>query len=441
MPNHAKRSAWVSVTIYLFVFLFVLILNGLSPYIADDFRYLYSFNDFERIESIPQVITSMRAHRYNMNGRLVAHTLVQVLGMLPMWFFDILNAAMLVLQGALLHKIARGRSPRSNKVLMSIFCCIWLFCPAFGQVNLWQDGAVNYLWSAVFALLYLMPFIEEYLYGKAIETGFGKFCFLCLSFGMGAYSETVSAAAIGMSILLVFLLLVFRRHRLKPLWLIAIIIATLGYLSIYTAPAQWREKSAEMTFPVLLNNFLSVAAQYWQLLGVLLVIFAVALVLNLLVRTDSRRVLLALVFLAGSLAANFIMMFASYYTDRSAVGAFVFLLAADAVLIYPLLGCGKFRLWLVVGFLALCTAMGPALYLGVTDICDTYTHLTQNEAYILQCREQGILEIEVPLFTASTKYSEAFGSVYLNTDDPNSWPNDAMIKYYAVHSLLGVDIG
>lgn len=439
MPNHAKRSARISIVLYLVVFLFVLVLNGLSPYIADDFRYLYSFNDFERIESIPQIITSMRAHRYNMNGRLVAHTLVQLLGMLPMWVFDILNAAMLVLQCALVHKIARGRCPRSNLVLVGIFCCVWVFTPAFGQVNLWQDGAVNYLWSCVFALLFLIPFIEEFLFDRAIRSGFDKFCFLCLSFGMGAYSETVSAAAIGMAILLVFLLLIYRKRRFKPIWGISLLIAIVGYLSIYTAPAQWREKSAEMSLPVLLENFCSVASSYWNLLGVLLVVFLVVFVLNLAIRTDGKRVWLSLVFLAGSIAANFIMMFASYYSARSAVGAFVFLLAADAILVYPLLGCGKYRAVLIAGFAALCIATVPALIKGSADIWDTYTHLTQNEAYIYQCKEQGILNIQVPLFDPATKYSEAYGSVYLNTEDPTTWPNDAMIKYYGVETLLGVE--
>lgn len=438
MPDKRKRSQCLAAALYLCIFLFLLVLNGLSPYIADDFRYLYSFNDFERIESIPQIITSMRAHRYNMNGRLVAHTLVQIFGMLPLWLFDVVNALLFTLQIALIHQLARGDAPRSNGLLLALFCGAWLFCPAFGQVNLWQDGACNYLWSTVLALLYLHPFVEEYLYDRPIRTRFGKFCFLCLSFGAGAYSETVSAAAFGMSVLLVILLLAHRRRRFRPIWGEAIVISFLGYISIYLAPAQWREKSAEMTLPVLLNNFVNVALQYWNLLGVLLIVFLLALVLNLLIRTDRKRIFLALVFFAGSLAANFIMLFASYYTDRSAVGAFTFLLAADAILIYPLLGCKKYKPLLILGFVLTLAATAPALVAGVRDIHDTYTHLQENEAYIYECKEQGILDVQVPVFTASTKYSEATGSIYLNTEDPTTWPNDAMTKYYELKSLLGV---
>lgn len=70
-----KRSS--NIIILLCMFVFILILNILTLYIADDFRYLYSFNDrTKRIENISDIILSMRAHRYHMNGRLVAHTIV-----------------------------------------------------------------------------------------------------------------------------------------------------------------------------------------------------------------------------------------------------------------------------------------------------------------------------------------------------------------------------
>ena len=68
MIDKNNRKDYLAGILYLCIFLFMLVLNKLSVYIADDFRYLYSFNDFKRIESVPQVILSMRAHRYNMFG-------------------------------------------------------------------------------------------------------------------------------------------------------------------------------------------------------------------------------------------------------------------------------------------------------------------------------------------------------------------------------------
>lgn len=427
-----------AVLLYCGIFAFFLVINILTPYIADDFRYFYSFNDkTQRIESLSQVLLSMRAHRYNMNGRLVAHTLVQILGMLPGWVFDGINAAMFVLQLALLNKLGRQEAPRSNLLLLGLFCGFWMFCPAFSQVNLWQDGSCNYLWSTVFALLYLQYFVREYMSGQSTGTKLDKFCFLCLSFGMGAYSETASSAAIFMAMLLVFLMLLEKR-KCSPFWLVSLTIACFGYLTIYLAPAQMREKGAEMTIPTLTANLVTVARYYWMLFGLLLCAFAAALILNLLIRTDRKRILLALVFFAGSLAANFIMMFAQYYTERSACGAFVYLMAAIVILLYPLLGIRKYKALLALGLAILILVSIPALFAGTADIYSTCQQIRQNEAYIYECRDNGILDIQLPMIVTTTPYSAAYSCKYLDTEDASIWPNYSMSYYYGVNSIIGV---
>lgn len=438
MLDKLNKSTKMAAAIYVCIFILLLVCNVLSLYIVDDYRYLFSFTDFERIESLPQILTSMRGHRYSMNGRLIAHSLVQFFGMLPMWLFDVVNSLVFVLQTALICKIARGTASRSNLLLIAVFCATWLFEPVFGQVNLWQDGACNYLWSIVLSFLFLWPFMNEFLYDKPIKTTAGKVCFLLLSFAAGGYSETVSAAAIFMAMLFVGLQMLCGKKKCKPIWALSLVFAFLGYISIYTAPAQWREKSAEMSVAALLRNFANVAGMYWSLFSVCLCAFLILLVLNLADKTEKKRVLLALVFFAGSLAANFIMTFASYYTSRSAVGAFAFLLTADAILLQPLLQKNRYKVLLTGALAILMLATVPALVTGVQDIGATYQYMRENETYIYECRENGILDIEVPLFPVSTKYSEAYDAKYLDTEDPMTWPNDSMAKYYEVNSLIGV---
>lgn len=429
-----KRSS--NIIILLCMFVFILILNILTLYIADDFRYLYSFNDrTKRIENISDIILSMRAHRYHMNGRLVAHTIVQFFGMLPRWVFDIFNSGVYVLQIAILFALGRNKMPRSNLMLLAIFCGMWLLCPHYSAVNLWQDGAMNYLWSTVLALIFLQVFIQEYIYDKQIRTWFGKFCFLCLSFGMGAYSETASSAAIFMAMLIVLL---EQKKKMKGIWLAAIVIACIGYITIYLSPAQWREKSAEMTIPTLTENFLNASRMYWKMCRELLCAFIIALVLNLILRTDRRQIFLGLILFAGSLAANFILMFAQYYAARSAYGAFVYLLAADVILLYPLLESKKTKRLILLLCLILIILSVPSLISGTEDVYSTYNQMKQNEAYIYACKEKGILDIEVPMISGSTKYSVGGSNKYLDTEDAAMWPNYSMSYYYGVNSIIGV---
>ena len=55
---HNKWYAFVLAVI----FLLMLGCNLLTKYIADDFRYMFSFADWSRIEHLSQIIPSMAAH-------------------------------------------------------------------------------------------------------------------------------------------------------------------------------------------------------------------------------------------------------------------------------------------------------------------------------------------------------------------------------------------
>lgn len=150
------------------IFFLLLVYNWLTPYLVDDFNYCFSFQTGDKLNSILDILPSMLAHACSMNGRLVAHSLVQVFTLLPGWVFDVANAAMFTLQIYLICAFTPKGQSRWLQVLL-VFFSVVLFEMAFGQVNLWQDGAINYLWSVVFALLFLKPFAASFLSQKAIS--------------------------------------------------------------------------------------------------------------------------------------------------------------------------------------------------------------------------------------------------------------------------------
>ena len=77
--------------ILLAVFLFMTLLSFLTPMIADDYSYSFSFADYSRIESVGDIVGSMAAHRETINGRVIAHSMVQFFLMLPKAVFNISN--------------------------------------------------------------------------------------------------------------------------------------------------------------------------------------------------------------------------------------------------------------------------------------------------------------------------------------------------------------
>lgn len=419
------------------IFLFLLVCNCFTAKIADDFSYHFRFDTGERITNIFQIFPSMVGHAQKMNGRLTAHFLVQIFEMLPKGIFNLVNALMFTLQIALIGLIAGGDKKPRNGILLAAFGTVWVLQPAFGQVNLWLDGACNYLWSVVFGLLFLLPFIMEWMTGKRIRRPAGKVLFVLLSFFAGAYSETGSVAVIFAAAVLLVLTAAIRRKRPAVYGILSVLTAFAGYLSIYLAPAQWANKSSSFDFSALQENFtacLEVYLSFW----VLLAVFAVLLLAACIKKTDRKRILLSLVLFAGSLVANFMMIAASYYPERSAASAFILLLAAAAVLLQ---GLGERKGRFLIAALAI-AAMIPAVYyaaVGVGDIYATDQSIRENQAYVYECKAQGITDITLPLVKPQTKYSALHGLKYLDTETTETWPNHSMAQYYGVNSILGTD--
>lgn len=440
MVYNEKRSKIVTVGCIL-IFLLLFVYNYLSLYIADDFSYLYSFADGKRISSIQDIFYSMIAHSQTMNGRLVVHTLVQFFGMLPPVIFDVVNALMFAAYILLLYRISVGHE-ENVWLFFGIFSLVWLYQPGFSDVVLWQDGACNYLWAIVFGLMFIRVFVNECFFSLQIQGLCKKAAFLVFSLLFGAYSENISFACILMAATAVGGNVILNKKKVSPYLAMAIALACMGYVSIYLAPAQWMNKAGGLDIVSLLTAFVNAVIAY-KMFGILCVAFVVLMTVNVYEKTDKNILLLGALFLLGSLAANFIMVFAKVYQPRSATGAFAFLLVADAVLMQALFHNEKCNRAVLISLLA--TAMVvtvPALAEATRDIGKTYIEIRQNEAYIEECRAKGIMDIELPLLTsARTEYSIAYqGGSYLNTETSQTWPNADMAKYYGVDSIIGIVI-
>ena len=429
------REKWFAVVLAA---LFVLMLgcNLLTPYIADDFRYMFSFADWSRMEHLSQIIPSMAAHAQGMNGRLTAHSLVQVSMLFPAWVFDIANAFMCVWLVWWIERLTRQEQKANPLLVAAVFCGIWVFLPAFGQVMLWQDGAVNYLWSVCFALPLLYLIARACLYDTLPRTAYGRLGMLVLSYIAGSYLESTSLAVI----VCMILFLAVRRFYLKKTvsrWLLAALaIAAIGDVGIYFAPGQWQNKSSGLSLISLINNVVAAVNMYRQF-GALAVVFAVLMVICVTEKADTIRILLAGILACGSLAANFVHVAAVAYPERSAVAAVILLLAADAVLLRLVLANVRFRTFAVSLLVVMILVSVPSLFSGTREIAVSYLRISENDAWIRECRGQGVMDVEIKQFYTPSKYSAAYELKYIDTEDASSWPNNSMARYYGVNSIIG----
>jgi hypothetical protein len=437
MLKKLNTSRKISVFLYSGIFVVMFLCNWLTPYLVDDFTYRLSFATGEFLQSVWDIFPSLAAHAHSMNGRLTAHFFVQLFALMPNVIFDLCNAGVFCL---LIWLISGYTSEKRNNLLTAaVFGAIWLYQPAFGQVNLWQDGSVNYLWSAVVVLAYLKPLTKLYMNGVLpFRSKFSKTGFLIFSFLAGSYSETASAAAVFISFLLVLLAAREQNRRINWYAAASTVLAAMGYISIYLAPAQWANKSAEMSISVLVLNF-GIATVRYTSFGILAAAAMVLLVVNLSLNTSAKTIILGAVFIAGSLVANYIMVVAVYYSQRSTVGAFIFLLTALTIWLPPVL---KERYWgtmAVSAMAVLILATLPAGLQGVRHIAISYSMVKQNEQLICESRDQGIMNVEIPWITSDSRYSALNELKYVDTEDCFTYPNDAMAVYYGVETIIGIE--
>lgn len=171
------------VIIALAIWGFMFLLNSFCyPFPGDD--YVYSFiweghaigaplsEEAVRIQSFHDIFISLGIHYMTWGGRLVAHFFLMFFLWIGKFWFNIINASMAVLLCYCIQWIAHeGRVTLdiSAKKLALTFFCLWAFAFNFSGVMLWMAGSCNYLWTAVFLLLFLIPYVRHYFTEGAVS--------------------------------------------------------------------------------------------------------------------------------------------------------------------------------------------------------------------------------------------------------------------------------
>lgn len=439
------NSSKITVMAFLFVmFLGMFYLNSRTPLTCDDFCYAFSWDTGERITSVGQIFGSMLAHRLSMNGRLVAHFMVQMFIMLPKVIFNVLNSAMFV---ALIYLIYSAKfildAPGSKRhdnalIIVMVFCAIWLLNPAFGQVYFWLDGSINYLWGEVFALLWLIPQFKCYNdRSKKLSVPFQVF-YLIASLFMGAYSENTTPALVFMALLIIGLKLFFRKEKPECWRIISIILMFIGFLLMVSAPGELSTKSktpglAEFLYVVL--DLTKSALAFWPVFLSFVLLLLMSLRLH---RDDVERRLVACIWMLGSLASNYILFFASGGPWRSFAIVLVLAIPGCIILLDSLFETAVRYIAYAVCVASVCATMYWGL-LAVKDISTVFYKFNYNEQLIAEQIASGETDIHVPFITPKTKYSSFSGLYYLHPYSGN-WLNVGVAKYYGVDAMIGYDL-
>lgn len=447
------RSALPYVLICACTFGVMLLLNQRTVYTADDYMYHFFWEGAKPgpstrlLSGIFDLPGSLWNHYLGFNGRVVSHALVMFFMLFDKMVFNVCNSLMYLATGWLLF-LYMEPDPGKRKPwqLGVIYLAMWTFFPHFGWSVLWVSGSCNYLWMNALLLIFFLPYQRRMDAGKSEKHRIIQ-AVLIVPLGLlaGASSEN-GGGAVGLLALLFVIHWFLKKERIPAFAYLGILSAAVGMGFLLLAPSSHsRVVSEPFQIAVYLKRIREVVGfSYHYILPLLVVLLTEVFfwVRYKKSRGEPWLPCLAVPFyycLSG--AASVIVLLASpIISGKSWIFAVSFLLIAIGriALMMEAEGCdirkGK-RFFL--GLLVLLAA--AKFILAWTDISRTCAEVQVQIQRIEEQKNQGILDVEVPLLTSTENTYNVIRHSPNVSKDPEDWFNQWMALYYGVDSITGVE--
>lgn len=449
------------------------ILNFLVPRAFGD-DYLYAFiwqghsmftpltEDAVRISSLKDIFVSQWSHYLTWSGRVVSHTLIQFFIWVGKPVFNIFNAAISVLLIMEIYWCAH-KGKISAQFNAGIVCWIafmlWTFTPGFSGVFLWISGACNYLWTAVFLLAFLLPYIRKYYYFEQKLAGNGYFQYFMLVLGVIAGWSNENSICWIIMLLVVFLIANRKREEVESWMFTGLAGLIAGYALLMFAPGNIARLHVELTN----MNAATGAFMSWfniKLLGpkfdILIAVFTFHFVLwyfclrsLFLLRKEAKEnkkikkesvLVKALLFI--SFCMTFFMLFSPLFLPRSSFPGTVQLVIAVTVLLRVQ---GDYTTEIIKEkarkFLCFVGVLYSVVTVSVTMYGFYYYHVQVEEllSFVQNSKEAKEHAITVNALTPVGETLESASGLhilaYAMSEDNNFWSNVAFSRYYGIKGI------
>ncbi len=422
--------------ILLLTFLPILLLNILTPMVADDYMYCYRFDNQERVQSLADILPSMVTHAQVLNGRVAPHILAHLFLMLPRVIFTVLNALMYIAFMLGIYHLAKPANAHYDwKLLLIIDGAVFLLPPIFGQTYLWLTGSISYLWRDTLMVWVFAAFADAVFKQKAV-TGVLKTVLLALaSFYICNSTENVSAAILFfMACCIGWLLL---KHRRVPLALfVSFAFAGISWLLLLLAPASAGNIRASASgLDQIFNNF-QTALSLWKehALWPSIVFIGMLFIAMTNKEKDPDRIAFAIGLFLCSLISNFIMASAYYYPLRAFVGCTNFLILAGVIVLGEI--PATWRLTLTNAAAAsLSLLMALQMVSALPYAYNRYQLANARIAEVHAQRDAGIADITTFGILGKSPY-DAFYDIHELTTDADYFPNVFFAKYHGLDRII-----
>ena len=435
MNKIKKINKWLdknqAIIILTFIFISVLFLNILTPYIADDINYKNIWGTSDRVNNLWDVFVSQYWHYLTWGGRSVAHTIVQLFLIFPKLIFNIANSLCYIGIIYLINSIATNKKNNAWIILL-IHLLLFLITPFFGEDFLWLTGSCNYAWTILIILLFINIYIKNKL-NDSILVIIGMFLLGIIS---GWTNENTGCATVVIIASLLYVFKKINKEKLKKWHISGLIGSLLGFIILIAAPGNYarlsvieENQSAIYRYSMNIIRITVSALEYlWPLLIALLIFYTYYLY------KKKKPNLTSYIFILGGIVSTYAMIVSPTFPERAWLGIVVFFIVPTIILLDDLLKKEKLIKFILYDAVIILSAISFINYYNIAKELSDYNEvINERKEYIKNNPDQ-----ETYIFKShkiDDRYSPIHGEDI--TPDPNNWVNQAQANNYEVTYIVG----
>lgn len=424
------------------VFIQMLTLNFLTPFVAEDFVYSLSTSILDALRREYQQYMST-------NGRSVAHFIARLILMMPKGVFNVFNSIIFTGLTLLIYRIANPKKPHYISLYLFIISSIWLYVVHYGKTILWLTGSINYLWGTFFILCFLLPYNLYISNNKSFNS---KYISLLGMFLLGIIAgwcnENTSGGAILFVILTLIYCRIFKRQIMK--WMISGLTGNvIGFLFLILAPGNYARSQNPALIPVDDRHILIILASRITNLtnrlrndyDILIIIFIVLITMQIILFKDWKRIYISFAFFFTSIATTYALVLSPGIANRALFGATIFMIIACAHCFAGLSSVpAPYKIATTSLIIILVFSFTTSFIVSLPDIGMTWQVHDSRQKFIESEAANGNLNITVPeefFYVPKTKHNPLYEIGDLTHEDDhyiNLWYAD----YYGLESIKGV---
>lgn len=423
-----KKITKLIIMLIIIFFLF-LILNILTPIIADDFGYALNL-DKNHLRGIKDIINFQIVHYNTWGGRSVAHTIVQLFLMLPKWVFNICNSFCFTYLVYLIYRISKNNKKDNPILILFIFLILYFITPVFGQNTLWLTGSANYLWTTTIVLFLISIFMGD------LNVNNNTF-FSCFTFLLGICAGwTNENTAFGLIVIL-SLLTIKDKIKTKKVssWKITGVLGSiLGFIIMILAPGNYIRKDGYVEeisfFEKLINRFINCTTGIFKYLLPLICALVVFLIIY---KYKNKKINVnALIFLIGSIFTVYPMVLSPTFPERSWFSIIIFFLIGILILFNDLDFSKKVKKYFGVVIIIVLLSFSIDYCFLIKDISKLNEVWKERFVYINKHKEDS--EILLSPYETKNRKNPLYGQLDISKN-PHDWPNNTIENYFKVKSI------